>query len=60
LFVNQPQLAAKKPLTPIRPRFAAVLPLALHGVHGKKIGIRGEEMAQLLLCKSENTLALAD
>jgi hypothetical protein len=53
-------LAAEKTLAPIRPCFAAVFPLAFYRVHGKKVRMRAEQMAQLLFREGEDAPALVD
>src|SRR5215208_5405031 len=48
-----PHHAAKEPLTPVRPRLSAVLPLTILGIERKKIGVIGDQRAYLRLRKLE-------
>jgi len=48
VLVEQPELPTEKSFAPVRPRFAAVFPFAVDGVHRKVIGVCSDEVAQLL------------
>ncbi len=58
--IEQPELAGQEPFAPVRPCLAAVLPLAADGVHGKIIGVRLDQVAQLLAGKIECGATFSD
>ena len=46
-LVEEPQLPAEEPFAPVRPRFTAVLPAAMSGVHGEIIGVCFDQATEL-------------